>query len=137
MPDFVELALDDGLFLRLEVAPVNGSAGEGTGERGDQDSDAAAHADDDMPDGFGGVTPVGRGRTPPLLSPDTLETALRPLGPLLQRVHDSLMAAPDPPDEVSVSFGLQLGHDLRLGVVGVNGQASMNVSASWHRAGRT
>ncbi|MDW6059016.1 CU044_2847 family protein [Streptomyces sp. FXJ1.4098] len=81
---------------------------------------------------MGGVTPVGRGsRAAAALATDALRTVLRPLGPLLQEVHDAVRAAPNPPHEINVQFGVQVGQDLKLGIVGANGQASLTVSATW------
>lgn len=107
----MELTLEDGAAIRLEVAP----AGEPRA---------------DLPEGFGGVDPVARGRAGQL-AVQSLRLALSPLGPLLQEVHDAVAAAADPPQELSVSFGLQLGQDLKLGVVGANSSATMTVSATW------
>ncbi|MEK8173118.1 CU044_2847 family protein [Streptomyces sp. M19] len=53
---------------------------------------------------------------------DGLRAVLRPLGPLLQEVHDAVTAVPDPPHEISVEFGVQIGQDLRLGIVGGSGR---------------
>ncbi|RSO11675.1 hypothetical protein DMH18_08805 [Streptomyces sp. WAC 06783] len=54
-----------------------------------------------------------------------------PQQPVLQQVRDAVLATPDPPQELAVTFGVQIGQDLKLGVVGTGGQASMTVSASW------
>lgn len=56
---------------------------------------------------------------------------LRPIGLVLQEVQDSLSALDHPPQEVSVELGVQIGQDLKLGIVGANGQASMKVCATW------
>lgn len=121
MTDFAEIKLADDTTVRLELAPVGGASLPG--------DDAT---DQDLPGGIGGSTPVGRGGAgASRLAVGTLRTALRPLGPLLQEVHDSMTAAADPPQEISVQFGVQIGQDLKLGVVGANGQASLTVSATW------
>ncbi|MGA5138780.1 CU044_2847 family protein [Streptomyces azureus] len=65
----------------------------------------------------------------------SLRRALRPLGPLLQEVHDVVQSVPQPPAELSVTFGVQVGQDLKLGIVGSNGQAHLTVTASWKPAG--
>lgn len=115
----MELILDDGARVRVELTPVGGPR-------------TAPAADDDLPGGIGGSTPVGRGgERVAALATDTLAAVLRPLGPFLQQVHDSVRGIPDPPDSLDVGFGLQIGQDLKLGIVGVNGQASMTVSATW------
>ncbi|OAR22947.1 hypothetical protein A8W25_25720 [Streptomyces sp. ERV7] len=116
--DYTELILDDGARVRVELTPVGGPR-------------AAPAVDDDLPGGVGGGTPVGRGERVAALATDTLAAVLRPLGPVLQQVHDSVRGIPDPPDSLSVGFGLQIGQDLKLGIVGTNGQASMTVSATW------
>lgn len=116
----MELILDDGARVRVELTPVGGPR------------TTAPAADDDLPGGVGGATPVGRGRERvAALATDTLAAVLRPLGPFLQQVHDSVRGIPDPPDSLDVCFGLQIGQDLKLGIVGANGQASMTVSATW------
>ena len=46
----------------------------------------------------------------------------------------TVLHAPSPPQEVNVTFGLQIGQDLRLGVVGGSGQAHLTVSATWQPA---
>ncbi|WP_425444821.1 CU044_2847 family protein [Streptomyces milbemycinicus] len=71
------------------------------------------------------------------LATDALRTVLRPLGPLLQEVHDAVCAAPNPPHEINVQFGVQVGQDLKLGIVGANGQASLTVSATWQLSAET
>ncbi|MFF1478312.1 CU044_2847 family protein [Streptomyces sp. NPDC058301] len=119
--DYMELILDDGARVRVEVTPVGGVR-----------TAPADRPDDDLPSGVGGATPVGRGgERVAALATDTLAAVLRPLGPFLQQVHDSVRGIPDPPDSLAVGFGLQIGQDLKLGVVGANGQASMTVSATW------
>ncbi|MBL1100780.1 CU044_2847 family protein [Streptomyces coffeae] len=122
MTDYAEIPLSDGTPVRLELTPVataNGSPEAGT-------------AADPLPGGIGGVTPVSRARRPAtVLVTEGLRTVLRPLGPLLQEVHDAVSAAPNPPDEIQVQFGVQVGQDLKLGIVGANGQASMTISATW------
>lgn len=36
-----------------------------------------------------------------------------------------------PPAEVTVTFGVQLGHNLKLGMVSGSGQARLTVTATW------
>ncbi|MFF6994891.1 CU044_2847 family protein [Streptomyces sp. NPDC008313] len=119
--DYMEFTLDDGAQVRLELAATG---------------DAPA-GDADLPGGIGGVTPVGRGGRVGALATDALRSVLSPLGPVLQQVHDSVSGIPDPPHEISVDFGIQIGQDLKIGIVGANGQASMTVSATWRLTGRT
>ncbi len=108
MPDYIELNLD-GADLRLELADVGKPLGH----------------DDEW-------TPVSRGGDRVTeMAADALRAALRPLGPVLQQVHDSIAAADNPPQDVSVEFGVQIGQDLKLGIVGGSGQATMKITATW------
>lgn len=126
--DYAEIVLADDTSVRLELAPVGtapsgGPGGEAGGPRPSRPGGVG---------GVGGVTPVGRpSRAAAALATDALRTVLRPLGPLLQEVHDAVCAAPNPPHEINVQFGVQVGQDLKLGIVGANGQASLTVSATW------
>ncbi|MEV0275926.1 CU044_2847 family protein [Streptomyces sp. NPDC050610] len=116
--DYAEILLADDTTVRLALAPVGAPPGSGSGSGGDAR--------------LGGVTPVGRGaQAAAALAVGTLRTVLRPVGLLLQEVHDAVGAADDPPQELSVEFGVQLGQDLKLGIVGANGQASLTISATW------
>lgn len=60
-----------------------------------------------------------------------LGVVLQGLGSVLQDVHDAVRSAPRPPQEFTVQFGVQVGQDLKLGIVGVNGNASLTISATW------
>ncbi|MEV7193740.1 CU044_2847 family protein [Streptomyces sp. NPDC093510] len=120
--DYVEFTLADGVGVRLELAAV--------GERPQEPQDGS-----DLPDGIAGVTPVGRGARVGELATEALRTVLSPLGPVLQQVHDAVCGIPDPPHEISVDFGIQIGQDLKIGIVGANGQASMTISATWQLPG--
>ncbi|BCL28221.1 hypothetical protein GCM10017557_30800 [Streptomyces aurantiacus] len=116
-----DLELDDGTPVRFLFTAA-------------QDQGAAG-PDDDLPEGMGRAVPVSRGgRAAADMAIGTLRLALRPLGPLLQEVHDAVVAAPRPPSDISVTFGVQVGQDLRLGIVGGNGQAHLTVTASWQPA---
>ncbi|MFD5267068.1 CU044_2847 family protein [Streptomyces sp. NPDC058335] len=109
--------LDDGTPIRFLVGPAP--------------SGPAPRADD-LPEGMGRAVPVATGGGAVAgLAAGALRGALRPLGPLLQEVHDAVSAVPDPPDELSVTFGVQVGQDLKLGIVGGSGQAHLTVTASW------
>lgn len=82
--------------------------------------------------GVGGVTPVGRGtRAAAALADAGLGVVLQGLGSVLQDVHDAVRSAPHPPQEFTVQFGVQVGQDLKLGIVGANGNASLTISATW------
>nr|WP_206210769.1 CU044_2847 family protein [Streptomyces sp. SID10362] len=96
------------------------------------DGTPAAPADDDLPEGMGRAVPVARGTgTVARFAAGALRGALSPLGPLIQEVHDAATAVPDPPTELSVTFGVQVGQDLKLGIVGGTGTAHLTVTASW------
>ncbi|MCO8301923.1 CU044_2847 family protein [Streptomyces sp. RKCA744] len=147
MTDYAEFALPDGIPVRLEltpvgIAPASASASASVPVPGHGDRDRDGHDDGGkrqgppMPGGIGGVTPVGRvPRAAAALAVDGLQAVLRPLGPLLQEVHDAVSATANPPDEMQVQFGVQIGQDLKLGIVGANGQASMTISATWQLSG--
>lgn len=126
MPEYLELDLG-GAALRVELAAV--------GEPAPLPAAAAAPDDGDLPDGFGTATPVARGRRAAEVAQDVLKSALSPLGPLLEEVHASVTGTAHPPQELTVEFGVQIGQDLKLGIVGVNGQATMTVSATWQNQG--
>ncbi|MFF2848985.1 CU044_2847 family protein [Streptomyces sp. NPDC058001] len=123
--EYMEFTLEDGSQVRLELAPA-GAAEAAAGPEG---------AAPDLPGGVGGVAPVGRGTGVGARigtqATDALRTVLSPLGPVLQHVHDAISGIPDPPDEISVDFGIQIGQDLKLGIVGAGGQASLSLSATW------
>ncbi len=125
MPQYAEIQLDPDTSVRLELAPV------GVPQQ-PIDTQGAGTDPADLPDGIAGAAPVGRvGATVSALTSDALRFSLRPLGPLLQEVHDSVSAIKNPPQEISVEFGVQIGQDLKLGIVGARGHASLMVTASW------
>ncbi|MFD0144843.1 MULTISPECIES: CU044_2847 family protein [unclassified Streptomyces] len=126
MPEYLDLELG-GAALRVELA----DAGEPAAPFVPAPSPEAA----DLPDGFGTATPVARGRGAAALAQDVLQTALRPLGPLLEEVHAAVTGTEHPPQELTVEFGIQIGQDFKLGIVGANGQATMTVSATWQDQG--
>ncbi|WEO93927.1 CU044_2847 family protein [Streptomyces sp. FXJ1.172] len=116
-----ELSLDDGTPVRFFLTPQAGAA--------------PAAQDDDLPPGLGTVVPVGAGgRAVANFAAGALRGALRPIGPLLQEVHDAATAVSEPPTELSVTFGVQVGQDLKFGIVGAAGQAHLTVTASWKPA---
>ncbi|MFF8726554.1 CU044_2847 family protein [Streptomyces sp. NPDC015171] len=121
-PDF---ALSDGTPVRFLLTP-------GTGAR---TGPAPAPPDDDLPEGMGRAVPVGAGgRAVAAFAAEALRGALRPIGPLLEEVHRAATAVPDPPTELTVAFGVQVGQDLKFGIVGAAGQAHLTVTASWKPA---
>ncbi|MEV6774746.1 CU044_2847 family protein [Streptomyces syringium] len=130
MSTFTELQLADGTAIRFELAPAQGVPS------GPEPADShTADPADELPDGMGYSVPVARGgQTVSAFAVETLRRTLQPLGTLLQEVHDAVLASENPPQEVNVSFGIQVGHDLKLGIVGGNGQAHITVSATWQPA---
>lgn len=125
----MDLALTDGSQVRLELSDV----GEPLAVPMDVAEHPGAH---DLPEGFGAAIPVSRrdGSRSATAAVTALRTALRPLGPLLDEVHDALSASANPPHEIRVEFGLQIGQDLRLGIVGASGRATMTVAATWQNS---
>ncbi|EFL22365.1 conserved hypothetical protein [Streptomyces himastatinicus ATCC 53653] len=117
MTEHREIPLADGTSVRLELAPVgDASLADAYGGVG----------------GVGGVTPVGRGtRAAAAVADAGLGVVLQGLGSVLQDVHDAVRSAPHPPQEFTVEFGVQVGQDLKLGIVGANGSASLTISATW------
>ncbi len=119
-----DLELEDGTPVRFLLAPVDGTA--------------PAVPADDLPEGMGRAAPVAAGgRAVVDFAAGALRGALRPLGPLLQEVHSAATAVPEPPTELSVTFGVQVGQDLKLGIVGGTAQAHLTVTASWKPAPQT
>ncbi|GHD18957.1 hypothetical protein GCM10010313_49540 [Streptomyces violarus] len=124
MTQYAELLLDDSTVIRLELSPVGGPQADG------HESDLGEY--EELPDGIQGSEPVGRLRDAArVLVGGTVRGVLSPLGPLLREVHATVTSVEDPPQEFSVEFGLQLGQDLKLGIVGVNSASSLKVSATW------
>lgn len=109
---------DDGTPVRFLLAPVPPGA--------------APERADDLPEGMGTAVPVASGRRGAAdFAAGALRRALTPLGLLLQEVHGAVKAVPEPPSEMSVTFGVQVGHDLKFGIVSGGGQAHLTVTASW------
>jgi len=120
--DFVEFTFDDGTALALQVFDALPSA----------QADSREEADDqESVPGFGKSRPVARGSRVVAATEGALTALLAPLVPLLQRVHDTVAAVPDAPDELSVGFGVRVGADLKLSVVGASGEATMTITANW------
>ncbi|WP_405681151.1 hypothetical protein OG239_00460 [Streptomyces sp. NBC_00868] len=108
--------LDDGTTVRFLLTNASPPASK---------NDAPA-------DGLGPVVPVGRrGDAVAAIAADALRGTLRPLGTLVQEVHAAMTTVPTPPTEITVTFGIQLTQDLKLGIVNGNGQAHLTVTASW------
>ncbi|MFF2007960.1 CU044_2847 family protein [Streptomyces sp. NPDC058195] len=116
MNDSQDFALSDGTTVHFLIQPA---------ERSVSDAEQA-------PDGIGPLVPVSRRRRAAAVAADALRTTLQPLGALVQDVHDAVTTGATPPAEVSVSFGVQLGHDLKIGIVSGSGQAHLTVTATWY-----
>ncbi|MEU5599230.1 CU044_2847 family protein [Streptomyces sp. NPDC020298] len=111
-----EFPLVDGTTVRFLITQEGQSASE----------------EESFPDDIGPLVPVARrGQVVAAVAADVLRTTLKPLGPLVQEVHDAVSVGPTPPTEVVVTFGVQLGQDLKLGVVNGSGQAHLTVTATW------
>ncbi|MFD4953439.1 CU044_2847 family protein [Streptomyces sp. NPDC058451] len=122
MSDFSELQLADGTPVWFQLVP---------GEAWDGPVEPAV----DLPEGMGATVPVSRGgRGFADRAVETVRSTLRPLGPILQEIHDAVAGAEMPPQEINVTFGVQVGQDLKLGFVAGSGQAHLTVSATWRPA---
>ncbi|QKW06907.1 hypothetical protein HUT18_11400 [Streptomyces sp. NA04227] len=111
-----EFRLDDATTVRFLLA----------------EEDRSAQEREDSSDAMGPLDPVARrGQAVADVAVAVLRTTLQPLGPVIQEVHDAVTAGPTPPAEVTVTFGVQLGQDLKLGIVNGNGQAHLTVTATW------
>ncbi|WP_443058231.1 hypothetical protein OIB37_32245 [Streptomyces sp. NBC_00820] len=119
----LDVDLDDGTPVRFVLVSAAGPA---------QAPPPPASPDDDLPEGLGTAVPVGSfGTAVANFTGDALRGALRPVAPLLQEVHNAATAVPRPPTELTVTFGIQVGQDLKFGIVGAAGQAHLTVTASW------
>jgi hypothetical protein len=122
MADFVEFTFTDGTLLALQVFdPVPPSSFQAEEERHEES----------VP-GFGRSRPVARGARVVAATETALSSLLAPLVPMLQTIHDTVSTVPDTPNELSVSFGVRITQDLKLGIVGTTGEATMTITANWH-----
>lgn len=114
----------------------DGAVGDGgSGSGGPEGPYGAPPSELELPAGFGGARAVSAdGRTARALTAggQALVNALRPLGGVLESIHQSLADSACPPDGVTVEFGVTLGTDLSLGVFTGKGQANFTVSATWN-----
>ncbi|PNE37415.1 CU044_2847 family protein [Streptomyces noursei] len=124
MPNHAELTLADGTSIRLELAPAHGGPRPADSSDGDPAADLPGRIEELVPRARGGERAAATAVA-------ALRTTLRPLGPLLQEIHDAVASAEQPPDQMSVQFGVQIGQDLKLGIVGANGRASLTITATW------
>ncbi|MFJ9606011.1 CU044_2847 family protein [Kitasatospora sp. NPDC101176] len=126
MRETVELKLADGTGVVVELSPAPAAYGV-------ELPPGAA----DLPPGSGPVVPVGRARRAAETAGRTLADVLSPLGGVLDSVHSAVRAAVRPPDEVEVELGVKLTHDLKLGIAGAGGEATVTVRATWKPRGAT
>jgi hypothetical protein len=125
VPTYLDFSFSDGTSVVLQAFET------GEPDQGGSDGEPGAAM---LPQGLAGGRPVssgGRRAQVTKLAQDSLRAALSPLAPLLQQVHETVAQVPDPPSEVSVEFGVRFGADLKLGIVGGNGESSMKISATW------
>jgi hypothetical protein len=132
--EFLEVQFADGSSVLLQAFPV-------AELRSDQDKAVQDDGLDLLPPELAGGRPVSRGEGEPgrvaKATQQALRAALSPLVPLLQEVHDTIARVPEPPHEVAVEFGVRFGSDLKLGIVGSNGEASMKIAAKWQQSAAT
>ncbi|WAL73363.1 CU044_2847 family protein [Kitasatospora sp. YST-16] len=117
MTAFTDVTLADGTSVLLELSEL-------------RPADRAS-SDPDLPDGSGELVAVGRFRDAASTTGEALRDALRPLGGMLDLVHEGVRSAVRPPDEVEVEFGVKLSKDLRLGIVAAGAEAALVVRAKW------
>ncbi|MER7766958.1 CU044_2847 family protein [Kitasatospora sp. NPDC096140] len=120
MGETVELKLADGTGVVVELSPAPAAYPV-------ELPPGAA----DLPPGSAPVVPVGRARRAAEAAGRTLADVLSPLGGVLDSVHSAVRGALRPPDEVEVELGVKLTHDLKLGIAGAGGEATITVRATW------
>ncbi|GAA2047524.1 hypothetical protein GCM10009839_60900 [Catenulispora yoronensis] len=110
MPDFLRFDFDDGTSVLMKAVPA---------------------AELDLPPGTEPLEPVSRVKDTLAKAGSSLAESLRPLVPVLESVHRTVLKAARPPDKVSVELGLKLTSEMHLMIVGANGEASLTVKAEW------
>jgi hypothetical protein len=126
--DFMRFEFDDGTAVLMEAfttAELGGLVSAGGGRGG---GDAGAL---DLPVGAAPLEPVSRVQDTLAKAGNSLAESLRPLVPVLESVHRTVLKAARPPDRVSVELGLKLTSEMHLMIVGANGEASLTVRADW------
>jgi hypothetical protein len=132
----VNLTFDDGSVVRLHLTPVVKDAAVSAKPTPVQQGGAGAPFE--LPPDFGSAQPVSvpaRAAEALTRGGEALVEALRPLGGVLDGIHQSFAGSVQRPDEVTVEFGVTLGSDLSLGIFSGKGEASFTVSASWNFTG--
>jgi len=130
----VNLAFDDGSVVRLHLAPALKDS-SAMPQPGTRRHEADASEPLGLPADFGSAQPVSvNERAAQALNRggEVLAEALRPLGGVLDGIHQSFTESVRRPDEVTVEFGVTLGSDFSLGVFSGKGEASFTVSATWN-----
>jgi NTP-dependent ternary system trypsin peptidase co-occuring protein len=97
----VEMPLESGEKILVEVEPV---PGVGRASRGDHAVEVAKH---------------------------TLEKGLDQLGPLMNAVVRQLRGIDDPPEKVTLQFGLKVSGELGLIIGKTAAEANFTISAEW------
>ncbi|WP_406447555.1 CU044_2847 family protein [Streptomyces sp. NBC_01613] len=130
----VNLTFDDGSVVRLHLTPApkdfSAMPEPGTSRR---ETDASEPLG--LPADFGSAQPVSvneRAAQALTRGGEALAEALRPLGGVLDGIHQSFTESARRPNEVTVEFGVTLGSDFSLGVFSGKGEASFTVSATWN-----
>jgi len=130
----VNLTFDDGSVVRLHLAPAledfSAMPELGTSQR---ETDASEPLG--LPADFGSAQPVSvneRAAQALTRGGEALTEALRPLGGVLDGIHQSFTESARRPNEVTVEFGVTLGSDFSLGIFSGKGEASFTVSATWN-----
>ena len=118
MENFVNFTFGDGTSVLLQTFPSPVPL-------------VARGSGPDVPSGVLPPAPVSRGGEVLEQAGEALAEALRPLVPVLESVHETVSKAAVKPQEISVEVGLKLSSELRLMIVGANGEASFTVSAKW------
>ncbi|MFF3554338.1 CU044_2847 family protein [Streptomyces tsukubensis] len=138
MAHSAEFQFEDGTPVRFLLTPGPAPVTAPADPAGPYPGPYGPEEDDELPPGMGPAVPVARGdrdRGEPgrfaAYAGGALRSALRPVGALLEEVHHTVTSVPQPPSEVSITFGAQIGQDLKLGIVGGTGQAHLTVTAVW------
>ncbi len=85
-------------------------------------------ADEDM-----GLERVGRGAAVVAEARETLQDALRRTRPAVQAVLDQVRKAADPPDKVTLTFGIKLSVAAGAIIARSSGEANFEISVEWTR----
>ncbi len=81
-----------------------------------------------------GMVPAGRGTKAAARVKRSFSKALESLRPAAQAVIDKLRALSDPPDEITVEFGLKLGGKTGAILAASSMEANYKVTLTWKRS---